>query len=123
MFFASIRRFLTTQPLPIRQFFTARRDPDPDSDPENEDSSNRHRRAILPDNDVDVVSPDDDDVVSCDWNIRTDPNLYLLVTFHNLSAPTTVRCSGAYIEVEREANGYEARWCGNRLTTVILLKY
>ena len=50
--------------------------------------------------------------------VRTDPNLYLLVTFHNLSAPTTVRCSGAYIEVEREGNGFEARWCGNRLTTV-----
>lgn len=42
----------------------------------------------------------------------------MLVTFHNLSAPYTVDCSGAYIEVERENNGFEARWCGNRVTQV-----
>ncbi|TRY69223.1 hypothetical protein TCAL_01395 [Tigriopus californicus] len=30
------------------------------------------------------------------------------------SAPFTVDCQGAYIEVERENNGFEARWCGNR---------
>ena len=42
--------------------------------------------------------------------------MYLLVTFHNLSAPFTVDCEGAYIEVERENNGFEARWCGNRVT-------
>ena len=40
----------------------------------------------------------------------------MLVTFHNLSAPYTVDCEGAYIEVERERNGFEARWCGNRVT-------
>ena len=39
-----------------------------------------------------------------------------MVTFHNLSAPFTVDCEGAYIEVERENNGFEARWCGNRVT-------
>ena len=40
------------------------------------------------------------------------------MTFHNLSAPFTVECEGAYIEVERESNGFEARWCGNRVTQV-----
>ncbi|KAL7638930.1 UNVERIFIED_CONTAM: hypothetical protein RMT77_010464 [Armadillidium vulgare] len=54
--------------------------------------------------------------VYCEWNIKTEPGLYLLVTFHNLSAPYTVDCYGAYIEVERENNGYDARWCGNRAT-------
>ena len=49
---------------------------------------------------------------------QTEPGLYLLVTFHNLSAPFTVDCEGAYIEVERERNGFEARWCGNRVTQV-----
>ena len=48
---------------------------------------------------------------------QTEPGLYLLATFHNLSAPHTVDCEGAYIEVERENNGFEARWCGNRVTT------
>ena len=28
-----------------------------------------------------------------------------------------MECEGAYIEVERENNGFEARWCGNRVTT------
>ena len=32
-------------------------------------------------------------------SIQTEKNLYLLVTFHNLSAPFTVDCEGAYIEV------------------------
>ena len=50
--------------------------------------------------------------------IQTQPGLYLLMTFHNLSAPYTVDCHGAYIEVERENNGYDARWCGNRITPV-----
>ena len=50
---------------------------------------------------------------------QTESDLYLLVTFHNLSAPFTVDCEGAYIEVERENNGFEARWCGNRVTQVI----
>jgi hypothetical protein len=49
--------------------------------------------------------------------------LYLLVTFHNLSAPFTVDCEGAYIEVERENNGFDARWCGNRVTKVSLNQF
>ncbi|CAB4054023.1 unnamed protein product [Lepeophtheirus salmonis] len=53
--------------------------------------------------------------VDCSWNIKTEESLYLLVTFHNLSAPFTVDCEGAYIEVERENNGFDARWCGNRV--------
>ena len=40
-----------------------------------------------------------------------------MATFHNLSAPFTLDCTGAYIEVERENNGFEARWCGERVTT------
>lgn len=58
----------------------------------------------------------DDAAVNCSWNIKTEQGLYLLVTFHNLSAPFTVECEGAFIEVERENNGFEARWCGNRVT-------
>jgi hypothetical protein len=50
-------------------------------------------------------------------SFQTEPGLYLLATFHNLSAPFTVGCKGAYIEVERENNGFEARWCGNRVIT------
>ena len=46
--------------------------------------------------------------------LQTESGLYLLATFHNLSAPYTVECEGAYIEVERENDGFEARWCGNR---------
>lgn len=38
---------------------------------------------------------------TCDT--QTEKNLYLLVTFHNLSAPFTVDCEGAYIEVEQSA--------------------
>ncbi|XP_071549744.1 uncharacterized protein [Panulirus ornatus] len=53
--------------------------------------------------------------ILCEWNVKTEPGLYLLMTFHNLSAPYTVDCHGAYIEVERENNGYDARWCGNRV--------
>ena len=45
------------------------------------------------------------------------------MTFHNLSAPFTVDCEGAYIEVERENNGFEARWCGNRVTQVIIIPF
>ncbi|KAF0286813.1 S-antigen protein [Amphibalanus amphitrite] len=53
--------------------------------------------------------------VDCEWQIKTEPHLYLLVTVNNLSAPYTVDCDGAYIEVERERDGFEARWCGNRI--------
>ena len=55
-------------------------------------------------------------------SFQTESDLYLLVTFHNLSAPFTVDCEGAYIEVERENNGFEARWCGNRVTQVTRLQ-
>ncbi|XP_050730474.1 uncharacterized protein LOC127005582 isoform X2 [Eriocheir sinensis] len=54
--------------------------------------------------------------IYCEWNIKTEPGLYLLLTFHNLSAAYSVDCHGAYIEVERENNGYDARWCGNRVS-------
>ena len=30
--------------------------------------------------------------------------------------PGGIYYEGAYIEVERENNGFEARWCGNRVT-------
>ena len=40
------------------------------------------------------------------------------MTVNNLSAPYTVDCDGAYIEVERERDGFEARWCGNRIKQV-----
>lgn len=42
------------------------------------------------------------------------------MTFHNLSAPYTVDCAGAYVEIEREGNGFEARWCGNPIGQVIV---
>ena len=38
------------------------------------------------------------------------------MTFQNLSAPFTVDCVGAYIAIERENNGFEAKWCGNRVS-------
>ena len=52
------------------------------------------------------------------FRLQTDPGLYLLITFHNLSAPHTVDCTGAFIEIERDNNGYEARWCGNKIGQV-----
>ncbi|XP_064081454.1 uncharacterized protein LOC135198026 [Macrobrachium nipponense] len=60
-------------------------------------------------------APVEGEQIFCEWNIRTEPGLYLLMTLHNLSAAYTVDCHGAYIEVERENNGYDARWCGNRV--------
>ncbi|XP_068222974.1 uro-adherence factor A-like [Palaemon carinicauda] len=59
--------------------------------------------------------PAEGEQIFCEWNIRTEPGLYLIMTFHNLSAAYTVDCHGAYIEVERENNGYDARWCGSRV--------
>lgn len=50
--------------------------------------------------------------------MQTEPGLHLLMTFHNLSAPYTVDCAGAYVEIEREGNGFEARWCGNPIGQV-----
>ena len=48
--------------------------------------------------------------------LQTERNLYLLMTFQNLSAPFTVDCVGAFIAIERENNGFEAKWCGNRVS-------
>ena len=50
---------------------------------------------------------------------QTEDELHLLVTFHNLSAPYTVDCSGAYIEIERESNGFHARWCGSPIAAQV----
>ncbi len=119
-------RFLKSQPLPIQKFFVGGETPAPP--PTEEEVGGRSKRAAEEEeegeegeNEVAAAEEEesqDESPFDCDWNIRTDPELYLLVTFHNLSAPTTVKCRGAYIEVEREGNGFEARWCGNRLTTV-----
>jgi hypothetical protein len=87
-------KFLNSPPLPVQRAFL-----DPTMD------VTRAKR-----------STQDDEGVNCTWSIETDKNLYLLVRFHNLSAPVTVKCEGAFIEVEREQHGYEARWCGNRVT-------
>jgi len=81
-------RFIDTRPLPLRNALV---------------QESRAKREV-------------EEEVNCTWTIQTEKNLYLLVTFHNLSAPFTVDCEGAYIEVERENNGFEARWCGNRVT-------
>ncbi|CAG0913390.1 unnamed protein product [Notodromas monacha] len=54
--------------------------------------------------------------ISCDWSIKAeDPSLFLLVTFRNISAPFSIDCQGAYIEVERENNGFQARWCDTKM--------
>ena len=79
--------------------------------------------ATLKDPIIDYVEPSEadknPDMFNCNWHINTEENMYLLVTFYNLSAPYTIECKGAYIEVERERNGFKARWCGNKMTTVI----
>ncbi|XP_045108120.1 uncharacterized protein LOC123502894 [Portunus trituberculatus] len=62
------------------------------------------------------AAPEEGEHIFCEWNIKTEPGLYLLLTFHNLSAAYSVDCKGAYIEVERENNGYDARWCGTRVS-------
>jgi len=88
-------RYIEERPLPMRNALLKPRSLEQEQD-------RRRREAEQP--------------VNCTWTIQTEKNLYLLVTFHNLSAPFTVDCEGAYIEVERENNGFEARWCGNRVT-------
>eukprot|EP00095_Tigriopus_kingsejongensis_P007299 snap_masked-scaffold313_size211302-processed-gene-1.10 protein:Tk07299 transcript:snap_masked-scaffold313_size211302-processed-gene-1.10-mRNA-1 annotation:"hypothetical protein DAPPUDRAFT_224791" len=99
---ANFYRFINAQPLPIQRGIL---------NPANRDQ--RSRRQL--DQDDDTTTPSTEPI-NCNWSIKTEPGLYLLVTFHNLSAPFTVDCQGAYIEVERENNGFEARWCGNRVT-------
>jgi len=98
---ANFVSFLTEQSKPFQSAFLST------------SSNKRSSRQLSGDADF----PEDQDAaVNCNWNIKTEQDLYLLVTFHNLSAPFTVECEGAYIEVERENNGFEARWCGNRVT-------
>ena len=104
----SFPRFLDAQPYPIQSSFRR-----------------LQKRQTIEDGDENTAeivesstADDDEDAVDCTWRIHTEPGLYLLMTFHNLGAPFTVDCEGAFIEVERERNGFEARWCGNRLTTV-----
>merc|ERR1719431_300138 len=76
-----ILRYIEERPLPMRNALLKPRSLEQDQD-------RRRREAEEP--------------VNCTWTIQTEKNLYLLVTFHNLSAPFTVDCEGAYIEVERE---------------------
>jgi len=80
-------RFIASQPIPIQRALL--------------DTRGRTRRQA-------------DTQTNCTWTVETESNLYLLMTFHNLSAPFTVDCEGAYIEVVRDS--YESRWCGNRVT-------
>lgn len=118
------RRFLNAQPLPIklgllRQKKNKRQKRDEDAPVDNQNAVESPSEGDIADSpglagDLNPVAPSDP--INCNWNIQTEPGLYLLVTFHNLSAPFTVECEGAYIEVERESNGFEARWCGNRVT-------
>lgn len=39
-----------------------------------------------------------------------------------MSAPYTLDCAGAYVEIEREGNGFEARWCGKPIGEVNQMK-
>merc|ERR1712008_47139 len=109
------REFVDSQPDPIKQHFIVKRhgenqNSELSNDPTKEDTTEE------PKEDETTTIMFADSSVDCSWNIKTEPGLYLLATFHNLSAPFTVDCEGAYIEVERENNGFEARWCGNRVT-------
>ncbi|XP_018022434.1 uncharacterized protein LOC108678499 [Hyalella azteca] len=61
------------------------------------------------------AAPEPGAQIYCEWNVKTEPGLFLLMHFQNLSAPYSVDCHGAYIEVERENDGYDARYCGNRV--------
>ena len=98
----------------FKQHFISKRNADESQSDEDTDSITTE----IPE-EVEATNPPElsENSVDCSWNIKTEPGLYLLATFHNLSAPYTVDCQGAYIEVEREKNGFEARWCGKRVTT------
>merc|ERR1711997_272878 len=104
------RQFVDSQPDPIRQHFIVKREVEYEYDAEDITTEQ-------PEVEDTTLMLEGDNRLDCSWNIKTEPGLYLLATFHNLSAPYTVECEGAYIEVERENNGFEARWCGNRVTT------
>ena len=117
-------RFLRTQPMPLRRALSP-------------NFYGRFSRQMHPQSDVESSHEEEGD--ECDLHIKvssdspphrlqlntdrisqqTDPGLHLLLTFHNLSAPYTVDCAGAYVEIEREGNGFEARWCGNPIGQVI----
>jgi len=88
-------RFIEVSPFPIRKAFLKQ-------ESQEEELVRQRRLASEP--------------VNCTWTIQTERNLYLLMTFQNLSAPFTVDCVGAYIAIERENNGFEAKWCGNRVS-------
>jgi len=106
------REFVDSQPDPIRQHFIVKREMVEDMEYNTEDITTEQ-----PQVEDTTLLIDGDNRLDCSWNIKTEPGLHLLATFHNLSAPYTVDCEGAYIEVERENNGFEARWCGKRVTT------
>ncbi|XP_046452590.1 uncharacterized protein LOC124200411 isoform X2 [Daphnia pulex] len=91
----AFRQFLRSQPLPIRRALSP-------------NFSGRFSRQMVPSN----SGQEEEDGEECDLHIKTDPGLHLLLTFHNMSAPYTLDCAGAYVEIEREGNGFEARWCG-----------
>merc|ERR1712226_1696095 len=104
------------QPLPIREHFLLTREKREIEDEvmKNDDYSDDNLEEL---EEITTEQSSEHSQLDCSWNIKTEPGLYLLATFHNLSAPYTVDCEGAYIEVERENNGFEARWCGKRVTT------
>ncbi|KAF2367374.1 CUB domain [Trinorchestia longiramus] len=89
-------KYLNSLPVPLLRDFL---------EPSPSERAVRMRRSTL----------ESSDQIYCEWNIKTEPGLFLLMHFQNLSAPYSVDCQGAYIEVERENNGYDARYCGNRV--------
>ncbi|XP_057375613.1 uncharacterized protein LOC130696548 isoform X2 [Daphnia carinata] len=94
----AFRQFLRSQPLPLRRALS----------PNFSGRFSRQMASSEPEIRDDAQSPEEE----CDLHIKTDPGLHLLLTFHNMSAPYTLDCAGAYVEIEREGNGFEARWCG-----------
>ncbi|XP_032786131.2 uncharacterized protein LOC116923726 isoform X1 [Daphnia magna] len=94
----AFRQFLRSQPLPLRRALS----------PNFSGRFSRQMASSESEIRDDAQSPEQE----CDLHIKTDPGLHLLLTFHNMSAPYTLDCAGAYVEIEREGNGFEARWCG-----------
>merc|ERR1719350_613842 len=107
--------FLNKQPLPIREHFLSTREKREIEDEamKNDDYSDDN---LEEQEEITTEQSSEHSQLDCSWRIKTETGLYLLATFQNLSAPYTVECEGAYIEVERENNGFEARWCGNKIT-------
>ncbi|KAI9554667.1 hypothetical protein GHT06_019940 [Daphnia sinensis] len=94
----AFRQFLRSQPLPLRRALS----------PNFSGRFSRQMASSESEIREDAQSLEEE----CDLHIKTDPGLHLLLTFHNMSAPYTLDCAGAYVEIEREGNGFEARWCG-----------